>query len=341
MQYDYLHPLAASGLVSICALILSACQEPQPSPTLINYSQADGSQTIVLRGNAAATLADMEVYLQRMPEHHKGLFLSDPKRVSDGLGSILRPRQLTAHARAEAVPFLDDPVFRASLEQDTAKKIADRYMDWRWEQEVLEDYSAKAEELFLTRPDLFQKPLHVDFTQILIRADHGYGELAAVEGISRVFDELRNDEPLSEIAANPPPNVNLDESSRRFDNVALDALEPTVAEVLAAISPGDISEPFRSEYGWHIVELHRRYRPEVGSFEANRERALELARRRHRTDFTERLLRKINNEPVEFVQEGLDKLKERYPLSIEQEDRLQNEVTATSAEDKETADEGL
>jgi len=311
-----------------CTLLLGACHKPESSETIPAITQEEGSAEIVRRGDAVATLADMEHYLQRMPRHHRGPFLSDPKRVSDALGSILRPRQLVAQARTDMVPFLEDPVFLASLEQDSVDKIADRYMEWLWEQEKLEDYASKAQELFLVRPDLFRKPLHVDFTQVLIRAGSGYGELAAVEGISSVFDALRNGQELAEVAANPPAGVNLDNSSRRFEDVDVTSLESTIAEVLEVIEAGEISQPFRSEYGWHIVELHRRFRPETGDFEANRERALELARQRHRSEFTERVLRQVNNEPVEFMDGGLDLLRQRYPTTSEQLVELSGESGA-------------
>jgi len=313
------------------ALLLISCQEA-PNPSSMPSGPADAEVTIVRRGQARVTLHDVEAYLQRMPDQHRGAFLSDPKRVSDALASILRPRQLAAHARSDSAAFLENPTFLASLEQDSVEKIADRYLEWRWQQEVLEDYSSKAQELFLVRPDLFRKPLHVDFTQVLIRAGSGYSELAAVEGISKVFDALRNGKALAEVAANPPAGVSLDDSSRRFEEVDLTSLESTVAEVLQAIQPGDISEPFRSEYGWHIVELHRRFRPETGKFEENREQALELARQRHRTDFTERTLRQINNEPVEFVEGGLDILRQRYPASVDPITELRGKAEETSKE---------
>jgi peptidyl-prolyl cis-trans isomerase SurA len=70
---------------------------------------------------------------------------------------------------------------------------------------------------------------------------------------------------------------------------------PVFEEQVAALQPGQISEPFRTEFGWHIVELIDRQERDTTE-EVQRSRAIEAIRASKREQETEIWLRQLRDE---------------------------------------------
>lgn len=70
---------------------------------------------------------------------------------------------------------------------------------------------------------------------------------------------------------------------------------PVFEEEVAALQPGQVSEPFRTEFGWHIVELIDRQERDTTE-EVQRSRAIEAIRASKREQETEIWLRQLRDE---------------------------------------------
>jgi len=70
---------------------------------------------------------------------------------------------------------------------------------------------------------------------------------------------------------------------------------PAFEEVVASLQPGEVSEPFRTEFGWHIVLLVDRQERDTTE-EVKRERAIEAIRASKREQETEIWLRQLRDE---------------------------------------------
>lgn len=81
-------------------------------------------------------------------------------------------------------------------------------------------------------------------------------------------------------------------------------LTPKFEEEMELLSPGSTSEPFRTEYGWHILQVQER-RNYDNSGEALRTQAREAIRARKAAEATELWLRRLRDESyVEIHLEG-------------------------------------
>jgi peptidyl-prolyl cis-trans isomerase SurA len=65
--------------------------------------------------------------------------------------------------------------------------------------------------------------------------------------------------------------------------------------VMQATAPGQISEPFRSEFGWHVLRVEDR-RQHDASGEAKRAQARETIRKRKVEEETDIWLRRLRDE---------------------------------------------
>ncbi|WP_018233670.1 peptidylprolyl isomerase [Thioalkalivibrio thiocyanodenitrificans] len=80
-------------------------------------------------------------------------------------------------------------------------------------------------------------------------------------------------------------------------------LVPAFEEVINNLPPGEISEPFRTQFGWHIAEVLDR-REHDSSRQLMRAQAREIIRDRKREDETELWLRRLRDES--YVELRLD-----------------------------------
>lgn len=273
------------------------------------------SDVIATRGSASVTQADLDVYLERVPEENRAPFLSSPQRVGDILDRLLRARQV--FYRAEQEDVWDDPQASAALYQGLIMAGADYYLNRVLRQQVeLPDYTAQARELYLTEPELVRPPVHVSFTGFFVAGEPVRGELDAMRSIINVYDLMVEGSDFIELTQEHSETDSVHQASGRVENVSLTALPGEISDVLQYLRPGEISQPFRTEEGWRIVQLHERARPEVNSFEDVAELAEEVARRRHHAAVRERIFRELSSLPVEFEDDAIPALLSRYGASF-------------------------
>lgn len=282
------------------------------------------SEVFARRGDGVVTQADMDVFLHRLPRHHRPEYLADPERIGEALERLMLPRQIAARARAEG--FMDSPERQNQMLQLLTVFLADEYMESSWQEVRLDDYSQQARELYLTRKDLLRLPRKVDFTHILIRSGTERGDLAAMRSILAIYDELQEGAELSELAEQYSEDPSVSENGGRFEGVDLASLDEAVRQIAQVLQPGQISEPFRSSFGWHVLELHDRYRPEIESYGQVEKRALELAESRHRDQWRERFMSSLGTQDVEFAPGAVAQLLDRYQPSDEDIDALSRDV---------------
>lgn len=275
------------------------------------------SPVAVERGGGKITLVDVEAYLSGLSDDLKPIFVADSDRLGKALDDLLIQRQLRAGAEAEEEGFWEMPAFQAELIQKIEKEVARLYLEELWQREKLDDYSAQAEELYLTRPNLVRAPARYDFSHILIRHGNRRPELAAMRQIIGIFDELSKGAEFIELAESVSEDNSEIQARGKYTDVEARQLDEPVRDALAALEEGQISQPFRSGAGWHIVRLEDRSTPEYNSFEAARTTALRVAEKRHKQSFQERVLRRLTSESIRIHNDALNKLLDRYSLEAE------------------------
>lgn len=290
------------------------------------------SETLARRGEGVVTQAAFDAFLSRMPEHHRPLFLSDSERIAQALDKLMMPRQLLHEARESG--FADNPELQAKLFQSAVVLIAEEYLDYLWQEERLDDYSQQARELFITRPELVRPPVEVDFVHVLVQSAGQRGELDAMRRVLSIYEKLGEDEALTlaQLAKEYSEDPLVDENSGHYEKIDINSLEEEVAAYLRYLEPGQISEPFRSSQGWHIVQLNRRARPEVDSFEQVKERALKVAERDHREQVRGRHIASLFEPPLELPPGAIEKLVERHEATEEDLDKLMEGIKRHSGQ---------
>lgn len=316
--------ISAALILPLTCPDLSVAQTTHSDSIDINLE----SEVFMRRGGGVVTQLDLDVFLSRMPSHHQPAFVSDPNNISGALNELITPRQIAAEARKVTPSVVSDPLLQGQMYQAAVVQIAERYMTHVWEQARLDDYTEQAREIFLVRKDLLRQPVQADFTHVLIRGGSARGELDAMKIIINVYDMLAEGHTVEELAAEYSEDPQVETNSGRYNDVEVSTLDPAVASMINELQSGQISQPFRSEFGWHILKLNRRWRPEVDDFDQVREQALQVAERRHQNQVRERILRQFNAKENEFEPGAVEALTLRYKASEQDLEKLKADVRA-------------
>ncbi|NBB93008.1 MAG: hypothetical protein GVY32_07570 [Gammaproteobacteria bacterium] len=269
------------------------------------------SEAFAYQGPVTVTQADLDAYLDRIPEEHRGGFLLDNERLAQAIENLLLVRLLGHQAIENGL--LEEPVVQGSLYQTAMVYLADerrkRYLD----ENMLDDYEQQARELYLTQPSMFEVPASLSFSHILVNRGQGRGELEAMERIFEVYEKLQDGAEFDALVGEYSDDPYVDDNQGSYENVALDELEGEVAQALQLMQPGQISEPVLSDHGWHIIRLDARDDSRKLSWEEAEDQAREIARNQHREELVDSLYRDaLQAHPFRIEPGSVEKLLERY-----------------------------
>lgn len=313
-------------IIATFTLAILSCQASLLRAETACQITAPESPPIFMRGDGVVSQLDMDVYLARIPEHHRPAFLDSRQRLGEALENLVLPRQFVAEARVRAPELFVEPLLRGQLYQGALVLVAERYMDHLWEQQRLDDYSQQARELWLTHPELLELPAKISFSHILVQTGQARSEIDAMRRILHVYDLIEQGSSITELADEFSDDQASGENNGRYDEVDIDSLDGRVVEMVRTLEPGELSQPFRSQYGWHIVALHDRHHPDIESFEQIQAKAKELAKKRHETRFRESVLRRFYSEPSQVVDGAVEKLLKRYPVEETDLEKIADEI---------------
>lgn len=267
------------------------------------------------QGGAVVSQADLDTYMERIPEAHRSGFLISTQRVGQMLRNLMLVRLLAVEAEKDGV--LDDPSLNARIFQAASVLIAEAYRDQFFQERELESYEQRAREIYLSDPGQFRTEEGISFTHILVDSGQQRGETAAMRRVLEVYEQLQEGAPLEDLVAEYSDDPQAAENQGRYENVNAGELDDTVADALTILQPGHISEPVRSGFGWHIFRVDDRHPARQLEWEEAKNQAIERARQRHFEDTLERLYRRLLDAPIEVADGALDALLNRYGVDSE------------------------
>jgi peptidyl-prolyl cis-trans isomerase C len=276
------------------AIVVAALAAPVAS------AQAPGT---VLMSNSFATVtkAEYDGELLKLPPELREGFANNPKRVNDLLVRMLVQKSLAAQARAAKLDQRPDVATRMALEVDrflagieveSVEKAAAAEFD-----ASIARQETRARELYLVDKNRFAEPPQVSATHILFDtkkrssddakklADETRAKIAAGADMGKLAKELSDDPSAATNAG----------ALGWFTEKEMDPAFAAAAFALA--KPGDLSQPVKSQYGWHIVRLDDKRPAKVKSYEEARDAIMAELRRRFVDEKRDSWIGAVRNDP--------------------------------------------
>lgn len=271
--------LLAAGLALFAAPALAQTGEAAPAEpeTLTEY---DASTVLATVGEVQITLGDLIAARQELPPQTQG----QPDAVLfEGLLDQLVSRELFSQ-QGEAQNLGDTPQVEAELAAIKRELVGRAYLETTLQKasEGITDEAARAryeEELGRLTPEEEVRARH-----ILVETEE------EAQAIKAEADAGADFATLAEEKSTGP-------SKARGGDLGFftrERMVPEFSEAAFALEVGEISEPVKSAFGWHVIKLEERRTPEPAPFEAVREQLIEaMAREAAQTELT-----KVRDEVV-------------------------------------------
>lgn len=321
-----LFALAAAGLVALgyfAALNRSGAESDATTESATVGTDALAVQAqqrgalFARRGDTEITYNDVHGFMRAtIPEADRGGFLRNPRRIAEMIDNLIARHGIAELAIAQGA--LERRDVEAEILHEAVNALFEDYVEAYVEERLLDDYEDQAREAYLLAPDRYQGPRTVTFRHLLIMPSASGGEVPAMERTLEIQRQLEQDPSgfdalIGEYSQDPQ----LEDNGGLYEQVEPEMLEPRLANALDEMTPGAISDPIRTQHGWHFVALERWQDPETPEYEEVRERYIEQARINHRADLHEGLVQEMLTGELYLPEGAIAQLLERYEANVD------------------------
>jgi parvulin-like peptidyl-prolyl isomerase len=152
---------------------------------------------------------------------------------------------------------------------------------------------AEALQYYQDRPELFR-------TEELLAASHflkmGKTEEEfdqALEAVKSIRQRLEKGEDFTELVRSESDDKGNDGNLGTFGK---GRMVPEFEQAAYALKPGELSQPVKTQFGWHLIQLHDRIAPKVTPFEDIKEKVIEYLTERKKDKVFEAFLDRLKAE---------------------------------------------
>ena len=271
----------------------------------------DPAQVLAYQGDAVLTQQAIDAAFSRIPEEHRLMFIRDGEKVDQLVRSLLHAKRVAEDARAAG--FAEDPQVQERLAQAIEKELAEAWVQELAHRAPEADFDARAYENYLASPESYSTGVELDVSHILVGTQDRTAAEArslAMELRSRLEEQPeRFGELVREYSDDPAKLTNGGKYKRMGKGQMVKSFEQAA---YALTTPGQISDPVETEYGYHLIRLDARHEAEVPQYDEIRDEAVWRVKRKHVEGFRTRYLQKLMLDPVVFPKGSVEVMARRH-----------------------------
>jgi peptidyl-prolyl cis-trans isomerase C len=264
----------------------AVAQTPAPAPAAAAaVAQHPPDEVLAENGEARLTRADYDADIQRLPAEMREAFASDPRRLSTYLTNLLIVKTLAAEGRKAGLE--NDPVLQRRIALEVDRALADMQLRRLEETAGREfdakagEYVVKAKELYLVDKNKYRVPEQISASQILFDLKHQTPDEAlalATQTRTKLLAGADFAATAKELSDDPTAKANGGE----IGWFTRERMDPSFSQAAFDMkNVGDISEPIKSRFGYHLIRLEGRRPAEVRPFEAVEPQIMAELRKRY------------------------------------------------------------
>ena len=283
-------------------------------------AQALKAEDEVLAENALVKLtrADYETDLQRVPAKMRAEFAANPTRLTMFLNTLLIDKTLAKQARDAGLDRDPEISRRLALELDRALAKA---MVEKIEHDAAaefdargSDFLAKAREVYALNKEKYRTSEQVNASHILFDTTKR-DDAAALALAKEARARLAAGADFAKVAAEVSDDPTAKENGGALGWFAPGTMDPAFTKAAFALkNAGELSEPVKSSFGWHVIRLDGRRPPREVPFERAQRQIMADLKTRYINDAREGKLTAISHDPAMKVnQAAVDSLLVKLP----------------------------
>lgn len=271
----------------------------------------DPEVVFAYQGDAVLTQDGIDAAFSKIPEEHRLLFIRDGGQVDRLVRNLMKTQVIALDALEN--DLAEDPIVRERMMQAAYKELAEAWVQKLAENAPAADFEAMAHEDYLANPEKYQTQPHVDVTHILI-STQSRSNSAALELSESVREQALNspdsfDALVMEYSDDPAKVQN----QGSYKRVARGQMAPEFDKAAFAMEEeGAISHSVKTDYGYHIIRLDKRYEPRQKSYEEVQEEAVATMEQQHRANYQERYVKGLLAEGIVLPEGSVQVMLKRY-----------------------------
>src|SRR6056297_1433256 len=253
--------ISIAPFINAQSQILSADSDEKKS---IDYQIQLQSPQLAARGDVLLTFAELEAFLSTIPEERRGPFLADPERFTQALSNQLDVKHMAKDAIDNGLDR--GVVVQARLLTAVWRELAQIFQEEYLADAELNDYSSRANELYLSNPDRYRRPQRLSFSHVLLSSEKYSEPLARQALAEELVSNLRAGAEFSRLAREHSDDQSVAANNGTIQNIPADRLDPEFREQVEKLDIGQI-DIVQSSHGTHVVRLDARNEAGIPPFD--------------------------------------------------------------------------
>lgn len=235
-------------------------------PALVLGAKVTADAPLLQDGNVVVDAGDFEAYMARVPADRRGEFRTSYDRIAKVVDGLFIERSLAEKAKSDGLD--KDPVVQRRLREAQEAVLADVYVNKLKKQASGIDLEQRALELYKAEPKRSTTPELVKVQSILI-SEKGRTRDAALTRAKEVYELAKSGkQDFLSLAARYSDDPSLSKNGGDLGLSPPSSFVEPVRNAIEAMTKGDVRGPIESDYGFHVVRLVERKKPERLPFEA-------------------------------------------------------------------------
>jgi len=252
-------------------------------------------QVLVESKQVRITNLDFEAELMRIPLEHRSEVLASKTRIAKLLENLLINKTMAAQARSAGIDR--EPLMSKQIELGSDKLLAQEQINRATKAVTIPTFDARARELYQVDIEKFTLPAKVHASHILVDTKARTPD-EALQRIRQVREQALGGKKFEELALeySDDPSAKGNKGDLGFFEGGK-MVKPFSDAAFAISSPGDISEPVKTVFGYHIIQLHEKQPKQVRSFEVVKEKIIQGEREKYLNEYRASLFGGILTDP--------------------------------------------
>lgn len=247
------------------------------------------------------TNLDFEADLMRIPSEHRAEVLASKTRIAKLLENLLVNKTLAAQARNAGIDR--EPAMGKQIELAADKLLAQEQINRVTKAIVVPNFDARARELYQVDIGKYTLPAKVHVSHILVDTKNRTPE-EALQRIKHVREQAVGGKKFEELALEYSDDPSAKENKGDLGFFEEGKMVKPFSDAAFAISvPGDISEPVKTVFGFHIILLHEKQPKLVRSFDDVKEKIVQGEREKYINEYRSKLIGGILTNPSLILNE--------------------------------------
>lgn len=257
--------------VAVIALIAVVSMAPCLTP-----AEEMKEEVLMANGSVELTNLDFEADMLRIPQEDRSEFRASPDRVNKVVNNLYLNRVLAQEARKAGLD--KNLLLQKRIQLYTDSLLAAAWVDQLVAQAKIPDFEGRAKELYKAEPEKYTTAATVSASHILISTNKRTDEdaLKRAQEVREKALQGGSAESFAKLAVEFSDDPSAQKNNGDLGIFKAEQMVKPFADAAFALKEeGEISQPVKTQFGYHIIRLQKRQAGKLQDFEAIKDALIE------------------------------------------------------------------